>query len=227
MSTIAVKGNGNIILDDIDIYSSNNLPFESGMSLGELVFTNENISFLSMVMANDIAREFMRMEGTASKDPYSIASGPTYDDKAVRNVIMEVMTTIAVRHNFRDIKLTRANFRTLVTKVNRKFVREELITVVGKLIVTEDAFEEEAYKRGHQMIFPWGTDRKKSGFAPTGHSYGTRFFHSTKLIDRDESNFSTVIDSKVAPHYSWTGPNTDKLYAQSVYEKVTSRMRKK
>ncbi len=231
MSTLAVRGNGKIILDDIDIYSSNNLPFIEGISLGELVFSNENISFLSMMVARTVSKELDSRNGTLG-DPYANtdnghgAMNNQMEDEHIRRVVIDKLSPIAVRYRFKETKLTRSNFRKLITIVNRKFIAEESKNVADAMVMTVDPVEEEMYKRGQQMLFPWGTDRKKSGFASTGHSYGAKF-NSTKLIDNDTRNFDTVIESKVTPHYSYGGPVIDGLISQSVYDKIGKRYSRK
>lgn len=227
MTTIARRGNHPITLDDKDIYCSNSIPFTPGKNLAELVFSDQNVIHVAQLMSRDITRRLRKM-GTMTPDPYAISAGvgDNINNTELFEAVRVAYTPISSKHNFGSIIPTRENFRSYLTNCNKKFIKEELESVVQQMISSENELETEFEKRTQQMYFPFNYDTlglkgRRSGF-PHPRGYSIKSVSANKRLQDMSMEHESVYESKLAPHKSFSRVNTDR--AQTVYEKLTSRI---
>ena len=224
--TILSKGNNTYSLDDIDIYCPSNLAYTNGKSLSELIFSPTNLIHIEQLISTDVTK-IQRSQHQFTNDPYALASGiddfsiGMNGDSQMREAITNRMTTVAVKHKFGNIRTNERNFRALVARVNKIFIKENLKTLVGDVLLSNDEVDTEFYRRGKALNNPFGDRAKIGNKTKEGYTQNSMDQSRTwQLVDRDFNN-STVIDSKVSQHKSFN-VQLDRTYADSVYEKVAN-----
>jgi len=218
-----LRGNHQIILDDVDKYSSNTSRFVEGMTLDALVTDEDNLIFLETVMA-DMVTKVMNNTVPVTTDSYAISAGKAdVNGVQLRAAILNNMIKVSVLHNFGGIKPNRNSYRILIARVNRKFIGDKINDVIQDVISSPDEVEDEFYRRGNEMNFPFGLDRKKSGFAKTGHSYGA-LSTAKRLVEPHIDDYMVIRDSKTAPHKLYNNTVHENEFAYSYFNKLSNRL---
>lgn len=219
-----LRGNHQIILDDVDKYSSNTSRFVEGMTLDNLVTSEDNLVFLETIMA-DMATEIMNKIALATSDPYAMSAGKAdVNGGHLKTAILNNLIKVSILHNFGGIKPNKNSYRILIARVNRKFIYDKMNDVINDVISSPDEVEDEFYRRGNEMNFPFGLDRKKSGYSKTGHSYGA-LSTAKRLVEPHLDDYMIIRDSKTAPHKLYNNTVHENEFAYSYFNKLSNRLK--